>query len=202
MLDPDVCTCCPTSIASLGSGLVAAYRGHTPANIRDIRKVRFAAGEWSQPRVVHADNGKIAGCPVNGPSLDAEGKRLGLIWFTAAEERPVVRLAFSENGGADFRQPVPIDRGQAIGRAQVVLARDGSALAPWIENASGQAQLLARSVRSDGTMSAPVQVARADGLSYPHSTRAMDGVMIAWVQEQPQPRVHVSLLVSSRREDK
>jgi hypothetical protein len=202
VLDPDVCTCCPTSITSLGFGLVAAYRGHTPADIRDVRTVRFAAGEWSQPRVVRADNWKIAGCPVNGPSLDAEGQRLGLIWFTAAAERPAVRLAFSENGGADFRQPVRIDRGQAIGRAQVVLARDGSAFALWIENASEQAQLLARIVRSDGTMSAPVQVARADGVSYPHATRAMDGLMVAWVEEQRQPRVHVSLLVPSRRGDK
>src|SRR6516165_10235978 len=35
-LAPDVCACCPTAVAKTAKGLLLAYRGHTPADIRDI----------------------------------------------------------------------------------------------------------------------------------------------------------------------
>ncbi len=44
VIDPDTCTCCPTSLARTGSGLVAAYRGHTPEDIRDISLLRNVDG--------------------------------------------------------------------------------------------------------------------------------------------------------------
>ena len=83
VIDPDTCTCCPTSVVQTGSGLVAAYRGHTQKNIRDISLLQNVQGHRSQPRIAHADNWHIAGCPVNGPNLDVEGTMTALIWFSA-----------------------------------------------------------------------------------------------------------------------
>jgi hypothetical protein len=63
VIDPDTCTCCPTSLVQTGSGLLAAYRGHTPENIRDISLLRNEQGHWSQPHIAHVDNWHFAGVP-------------------------------------------------------------------------------------------------------------------------------------------
>lgn len=75
IIDRDTCTCCPTSLAQTNVGLLAAYRGHTPQNIRDISLLQNVQGRWSQPRTAHADNWHFQGCPVNGPHLDADQER-------------------------------------------------------------------------------------------------------------------------------
>jgi hypothetical protein len=115
VIDSDTCTCCPTSLVHSGSGLIAAYRGHTPGNIRDISLLRNNRGRWSQPHVAHADNWHFAGCPVNGPHLDADQKRTVIAWFTAAQDQPMVKLAFSNGGGTSFAHPIRAYEGNATG---------------------------------------------------------------------------------------
>jgi hypothetical protein len=156
VLDEDTCNCCPTTLVHTPSGLLGAYRDHSPENIRDISLVWNVNGHWSQPRIVHADHWHFAGCPVNGPHLDAVGERSVLIWFSAPQDQPAVKLAFSERGGSEFKAPVRIDEGNAIGRTQVVLLPTHSAVAFWLENTSGKARLLARRVRNDGVLETPI----------------------------------------------
>jgi hypothetical protein len=194
VLDEDTCTCCPTTLVHTPSGLLGAYRGHTAENIRDISLVRNVSGRWSQPRIVHADHWHFAGCPVNGPQLDVEGEQSALIWFSAPQDQPTVKLAFSDGEGSEFKAPVRIDEGKAIGRTQVVLLPRHSAVAFWLENESGKARLLARRVGADGVLEAPIEVARATGLGYPHATRAAKGILVTWADESIIPRVHVSFL--------
>jgi hypothetical protein len=194
VIDPDTCTCCPTSLAHTDSGLIAAYRGHTPENIRDISLLRNNEGQWSQPHVAHADNWHFAGCPVNGPHLDADRKRAVIAWFTAAQDQPMVKLAFSNDGGANFSGPIRVDDGNAIGRAQVVLSPGHSAVAFWLEHAAGTTRLLMRSVHEDGVMEQPLEVTRGSELGYPHVARMVDGILITWAEGGPVPRVHVGMV--------
>lgn len=116
--------CCPTSLGLTEEGLIAAYRGHTPEDIRDIEVARNVGGQWLQPRMPHADQWHFAGCPVNGPHLDTAGSRVALSWFSPSEDQPKVRLAFSKDGGLSFASALRVDEGSAIGRAQMVLLRD------------------------------------------------------------------------------
>lgn len=202
VVDPDTCTCCPTSMVQTGSGLLAAYRGHTPENIRDISLLRKVQGRWSQPRIVHADHWHFAGCPVNGPHLDADQKRTVMTWFTAAQDQPVVNLAFSDDGGATFSAPSRIDEGNPAGRAQVVLLPGRSAVAFWLEHSSGTTQLLARTVYEDGAMEKPIEVSRGSDLGYPHTARAAGGVLITWAEGDPVRRAHVARLpVTGHKEE-
>jgi hypothetical protein len=194
VLDGDTCTCCSTSLARTGSGLLAAYRGHTPGNIRDISLVRHASGGWSQPRIVHPDRWHIEACPVNGPHLDSRADRAALLWFSAAQDQPEVKLAFSTDGGGEFSSAVRIDAGKAIGRGQVILLRDGSAVAFWLENDSGAARLLARRVLYNGTAEAPFEIARGANLGYPHAARAANGIAVTWAEATPASQVRVGLL--------
>jgi len=193
VIDSDTCTCCPTSLVHSGSGLIAAYRGHTPENIRDISLLRNDQGRWSPPHVAHADNWHFAGCPVNGPHLDADQKRTVIAWFTGAQDQPMVKLAFSNDGGTSFANPIRVDEGNAIGRVQVVLIPGHSAVAFWLEHLSGTTRLLARAVHDDGVMETPVEVSRGTDLSYPHAASATDGILIAWSEGSPVRRVHVGL---------
>jgi hypothetical protein len=201
VIDPDTCTCCPTSLVQAGSGLLAAYRGHTPENIRDISLLRNVNGRWSQPGVVHADNWHFAGCPVNGPHLDATQRRAVITWFTVTQDQPTVNLAFSDDGGATFSAPIRVDEGNAIGRAQAVLLPGRSAVAFWLERVSGTTRLLARAVHHDGMMGTPIEVSRGSDLGYPHAARVADAILITWVEGDPFRRVHVGLFPFAGHEE-
>lgn len=201
VIDPDTCTCCPTSVVQTGSGLVAAYRGHTSDNIRDISLLQNVRGHWSQPRIAHADNWQIAGCPVNGPNLDADGTMTALIWFSAPQDQPAVKLAFSDDGGSNFGVPIRIDEGNVIGRAQVVLLPRCSALAFWLENKLGTTRLVGRRVRSQRTLEAPFEVARGVGLGYPHAVRAARGVAVTWAGEKAGSQMIRFAIVESKSND-
>ena len=75
----------------------------------------------TEPATAVSDGWMIAGCPVNGPALDADGERVALAWFTAAGEAPRVQLAFSTDGGATFEEARTIDADAPAGRVDVVL---------------------------------------------------------------------------------
>jgi len=95
-------------------------------------------GSWSVPRAVHADNWEINGCPVNGPSVSADGRRVAVAWYTGAGDSPRVKAAFSTDAGATFGEPIQVDDGETLGRVDVLLLPDGSALVCWLSgNAEG-----------------------------------------------------------------
>src|SRR6185295_8281760 len=97
---------------------------------------------------IHNDGWRIEGCPVNGPSIAADGKRVAVSWFTAARESQRVNIAFSTEAGASFAQAVQVDEGSPVGRVEVQMLGDGSALVCWLERtAKGGNQSATRSAR-------------------------------------------------------
>jgi hypothetical protein len=133
---------------------------------------------------------------VNGPHLDTDGKRTALIWFSAPQDQPAVKLAFSEDGGATFASPLRIDTGTALGRAQVVLLKPRSAVAFWLENESGTARLLARHVRNNTLLDDPFELSRGGNIGYPHAASVGEGILLTWAQKDKDAvsRVRVGLL--------
>ena len=144
VLDSRVCECCQTSAAQTSEGAVVVYRDRSEKEVRDISIVRFSRGRWTEPEIVHGDGWEIEGCPVNGPSVAASGRRVAVAWFTAAKDTPRVKIAFSEDAGASFGQPVQVDDGSPIGRVEVLMLRDGSAFVVWLERADKGAEVRAR----------------------------------------------------------
>ncbi len=151
--------------------------------------------------MVYADHWHFAGCPVNGPHLDATQKRAVITWFTAAQDQPTVKLAFSDNGGANFSPPLRVDEGHAIGRAQAVLLPGPSPVAFWLERVSGTTRLLAGTVHDDGMMETPIEVSRGSDLGYPHAARAADAILVTWAEGDPVRRVHVALFPFAGHEE-
>ena len=141
-LDVSTCDCCTTSSAVTDRGVVVVYRGRDAGEIRDTRLVRFDGETWTAPRDVHADGWQIAGCPVNGPVVVAQGNTLWVAWYTEAEGPPELRAARSDDAGDTFTAPVTIAQGpQVLGRLSLALA-DKHVLLSWLEQSADESQRL------------------------------------------------------------
>jgi hypothetical protein len=198
-LDARVCDCCQTAAVATPAGVVVAYRDRAPDETRDISVLRMAGGSrWSPPVTLHPDGWVIEGCPVNGPALDASGARVAAAWFTQARDTARVRVAFSGDGGLSFGPPVQVDGGNPLGRADVALLADGSALVSWLEQLDAQrAEVRVRRVGPDGALGAPLTVAgtaasRASG--FPRLARQGERAVVAWTATGPRPRVRAAAL--------
>jgi hypothetical protein len=191
LLDDRACDCCQTTAAVTSNGPIVAYRDRSVKEIRDIAVTRRVNGGWTAPKLVHEDNWEINACPVNGPSIAANGNRVALSWYTAAKDVPRVKVAFSTDGGATFGPPTQVDEGKPAGRVATVLLADGSALVSWIERMNGNdASVRVRRVTADGKAGEPSTIAassagaanraesRATG--FPRMIASGDYIYFAW----------------------
>jgi hypothetical protein len=141
VVDARTCDCCSTAIARTDKGMVLAYRDRSEDDIRDIATVAFDGKQWSKPRPVHADGWHMEGCPVNGPSIAANGDSVVVGWFTGANDEPRVQLARSDDGGAHFDDPLVLERGKQVD-GRVAVALDGNnAWALWLREEFGGSSL-------------------------------------------------------------
>lgn len=186
-LDARVCECCQTSAAMTADGPVVVYRDRSDEELRDVSIVRLVAGKWTEARPVHRDGWKLDGCPVNGPSVSASGRRVAVAWFTAVNDKPRVKLAFSTNAGESFGEPITVDDGNPAGRVDVLMLDDGSALVSWLEKMDGGGAVRVRRVKADGKIDpaitvAPSGTARSNG--FPQMARTGNSLVFAWVSSR------------------
>jgi hypothetical protein len=196
-IDGRACECCQTSAALSGEGLIIAYRDRSEKEVRDIAIVRQVKGKWLAPQVVHRDDWQINGCPVNGPSIAAAGKRVVVAWFTAAKDVAKVNVAFSEDGGATFGEAIQADDGKPLGRVEVVMLPDQTALLVWLERGEKGAEIRARRIqaraaKSPSFMVAQANAARASG--FPQIALSKNEIIFAWTQTAPEPRVKLGTM--------
>jgi len=183
VLDTKVCECCQTSVAMSAGGPIVAYRDRSDQEIRDISVIRMKDGKWSQPRSVFQDAWQINGCPVNGPAVAASERMVAVAWFTGAGKTQRVKLAFSADSGETFGEPLAVEDGNPLGRVDVLLLDDGSAMVCWLEKLPGGGELRVRRVRPDGKFDqsvtiAPSGTARSSG--FPQMVRVGDKMVFAW----------------------
>ena len=136
-LDGRVCDCCQTSVAEVPEGLIAVYRDRSSDEVRDISVIRYEGRRWSQPRTLAKDNCIIDACPVNGPSVSANGRNAVVAWFTEANGMPKVQAAFSKDSGKTFGAPVRLDEAMALGRVDAAMMPSGDALVSWVDGDQG-----------------------------------------------------------------
>ena len=196
ILEPDVCTCCPTSIVRTARGLLVAYRGHTPKNIRDIGVKRFENGKWLPAKNLNPDNWEINACPVNGGSAAGKDNRVAIAWYTEGGDKPRVQLVFSADGGASFGKPIIVNTGDALGHASTVLTDDGGAFVSWIEEGEKSSRVLVRFVSPAGVAgpAAPVAEGSTQSIGYPRLLQTGKETWIAW-GNSTSGRVQTAMLV-------
>ena len=196
LLDSRICDCCQTSAAMTARGPVVVYRDRSPDEIRDIGILRRVTGTWTEPALVHADQWHIEGCPVNGPSVVADGDNVAVAWFTGARDTARVNVAFSQDAGATFGDPVRVDDGNPAGRVDVEFDGSGRALVTWLERVGDDgAEVRIRAVSRDGSSSAAMVIANsaaARSSGFPRMVRSGDEVIFAWTQPGDTARVRMA----------
>jgi hypothetical protein len=183
LLDARLCDCCQTAAAVTSEGPLVVFRDRSSAEVRDIARVRLREGAWTDSQAIAEDHWEISGCPVNGPSVAADGRRAAVAWFTAANDAPRVRVAFSADAGASFGLPVTVDDGRPLGRVDTVLLEDGSAIVSWVESSPDGSSLRLRRIRPDGGRGEAVVVVPAGqplANGFPQMVRAGSELVLAW----------------------
>lgn len=205
-LDADVCSCCQTALARTASGLIAAYRDHSPGEIRDISVVRFVNGAWTGPHTLHADGWRINGCPTEGPSIATAGAgRVAIAWLTRANAQPKVQLTLSSDDGARFSTPVRLDSGNPLGRPSLAPLHNGAYLAAWLEKTHGvRAEIRLRHVSANGVAGPAVTVAEVPAsrtTGFPKVAVSGGQIVLAWRDERVRAAV-LPLQSLSKKESK
>ena len=183
IVNPDVCTCCPTSVVKTEKGLLVAYRGHTKQNIRDINISRFEAGKWQAAKVLNADKWEIDACPVNGAAAAAQGNKVAVAWYTESQDKPRTQVMFSADGGAVFGKPTMVSTDYSYGYPSIAMDADGGAIVSWLQEGKGDFNVvLVRKISAAGVAGPVTQVMQGERsvIGYPQLTRVGNETWIAW----------------------
>jgi hypothetical protein len=200
LLDSRVCDCCQTAAAATSAGPLVVYRDRTGKEIRDVALVRRVGNRWAAPRAVHDDGWEIAGCPVNGPAVATDGRRVAVAWYTQGANRPRVQVAFSDDAGASFLPPVTVDAREPLGRVDTILDGNGDAIVAWVApEGKGAAIRLAR-VNRAGRVGPSLTVARTEtgrSSGFPRLERTGGTLVVAWVEPSDPFRLRAATVAAS-----
>ena len=185
VLDDLVCDCCQTDVATIGSGQIAVYRNRTKDEVRDIYVARRIDGQWQPGVAISNDGWVISGCPVNGPSIAAQGKQVAVAWFTAANDEAKVKVAVSGNGGQKFSAPIEIASDAVLGRVGIVMIDRNTAAVSWLEtDRKGTYSIRLRALTFDGQLGRVETVGRTSiATTVPQLARVGDELVFAWTDE-------------------
>jgi hypothetical protein len=196
LVDGRVCECCPTTAAVTSDGVIVAYRNRSDEEVRDIYVSRLENGRWTEGVPVHADNWRIAACPVNGPALAARGRHVAIAWFTIQNDQGRVFAAFSNDAGRTFGAPIRVDDGGSLGRVDAELLEDGSVVAAYIESGGERPHFRVRRIEPSGARSAPVTAAGIEGgrtSGYPRIAVHGGELVLAWIEREGTLRVKTAV---------
>jgi hypothetical protein len=182
-LDNRVCDCCQTAMTSIENAPLLVYRDRTDIEVRDISRIGLFDDSFSASQPVFNDNWQIPGCPVNGPSVASFKNNAAVAWFTAVNDNPKVQLAFSSDKGKTFAAPIQINTYETLGRVDVVMTSENTAIVSWMENLGEETLIQVMRVSADGTKGFPVTISktsfeRASG--FPQLEIAGNTLYAAW----------------------
>lgn len=181
-LDHRICDCCQTAAVITPQKILVAYRDRSVDEIRDISFIQKNKESWSSPSLVHADNWKIAGCPVNGPALANHKNNIAIAWFTNAEENPTINISFYNNENTNFKKPIRIDDSNPLGRVGIKLF-ENFAIVSWLEQVGENAeiklaQIFPNQEKIKKTTIAQSSTSRQSG--FPQIEKTKDKIIFAW----------------------
>jgi hypothetical protein len=182
-IDHRVCECCQTAAAITSDGVLMAFRDLTPESVRDIGVSRLDGGKWTSTTIVAPDNWMIDFCPVNGPALSARGRDVAIAWFTVKNDLGQAYAAFSSDAGRTWTAPQRLDDAGSLGRVDIDLLDDGTAVASWVEYAGGKTDLRLRRIDRTGARSPAQDIVAVSGgraSGFPRMARQGDQLIFAW----------------------
>jgi hypothetical protein len=196
------CACCRPAIAATSRGLVAAWRGVEPGDVRDILLSRSEDGVvWSSPRVAWRDGWVIGGCPHAGPALITRYGTMYLAWLTGASGRPELFLATSRDHGTTFASRRQVS-GEIDSSGSPLLTTLGDGLALLFHGIrAGQRSAGFRlEVSPNGELNGPTPISSPGRQAlYPAAISAGGRVIVGWVDRSAtEPVLYVQQLSPAR----
>jgi hypothetical protein len=181
-----------------GGQTLVVYRDRSDDEVRDVALVRHDGRRWRVPEPLFADRWVVAGCPVNGPAIAADGDRVLAAAYSEAGGRAAVRLRGSADAGGSWREPVELVADDSLGRLDVA-ALPGGRFVVASQTGSGARARLRVDVVDDRDQAIAsqelTQAERAHLPGFPRMAASGDAVLVAWTQvEHGRPRVRVALL--------
>ena len=117
-------------------------------------------------------------------------------WFAAKDNLPKSFAAFSLDAGRTFGAPVRLDDEGSLGRVDVELLPDGSAVAAYVEFANQRADFRVRRLTRNGEKSPPVVVSSVAGnrsSGYPRMALSGNELIFAWVDRTVGSQVRTAV---------
>ena len=186
VVDLRACECCSTTAVGTSEGALIAFRDRSDKEVRDIAVSRFENGKWTDAMPVHNDNWEVYACPVNGPALSARGRQAAAAWFTVKNDQGQAYAALSTDAGRTWGTPIRLDDAASLGRVDIEVLDDGSAVATWVEYADRRSQLRMRRIEASGIRSEAASVAGGieggDSGGFPQLARHGDELVFAWTE--------------------
>jgi hypothetical protein len=183
-LDQRTCDCCQTDAAITSKGPIVIYRDRDSKEIRDIYTSRYDGKAWTAGKAVAHDNWLMPACPVNGPAIAANKNSVWAAWYTAANDKPSIRLAHSTNNGENFQQVRTIASGAHIqGRVDLAVDKNGAWLL-WSEENQSQTLWLQHFDKNMNSTSKAIKISqlqgRGHGTGFARMQKTAKGVFIVW----------------------
>ena len=182
-LDALACDCCQTDVAFSGTDVLLAYRDRTTTEVRDITLRRLTADGWQSPMPLAPDNWMLEACPINGPAIAARGDQVAVAWFSAADNRPLVRVVRSNDGGRTFGGAMDLDSGGSFGHVDIAALPNGETAVSWLRSEADGLALVLRLIDRAGNFGEPVTVASIDiagPLDFPQMVFDGTRLVFAW----------------------
>jgi len=185
ILDKRVCDCCGTNAVMTPDGIAVIYRNRDENEMRDMSIVYYQNNEWTEPKLIAIDNWEIAGCPVNGPAIDAYESDLSIAWFTAANDTGIVKFVYNKGLGEEFSSPIQINEKSPIGRVDVCVINQNTSMVSWMEEDSLSSYLMIRTVKTDGSnqLGNPILITEMNGgrsSGFPKMVKKDNQLVITW----------------------
>jgi len=184
LIDDLTCDCCQTDVALSSDGPVAIYRDRSEDEIRDIYASRQVEGEWQPGYAVAEDHWRIDACPVNGPVIKADGSTVAAAWFTAPNNSPRINVAWSDDAGRSFEEPIEVSVDRPLGHVGATLLAQGDLALSWLRSKGrGRAELMLSRITRAGQVGQPhvlEEAADVFAFSVPQLSRYGDSLVVAW----------------------
>ncbi len=160
-IDSMVCDCCQTDL-TLHKGIpYLVYRGRDGDEIRGNIMRKYEKGAWSAPYTIDTSPWKIAGCPVNGPSVISFHGKAYASWFTQVRGYPEVYVSLWNEEEKKFSETQLVSDSLSIGRMDMRAYRDHLYVS-YISVEENQSSIMVNEYDSDFALKRKIKVCEID----------------------------------------
>ena len=200
LIDDRVCDCCQTDLAITENGeSIVVYRDRSEDEVRDIYYSYKKDNKWSNTINSFNDNWEIPGCPVNGPAISTFNNTSAVVWYTFSNNNNQLKVAFSNDISNGFDTPIIVNANDPIGRVDIELLDQNTALISYIDIIDGGAYIKLQMITSDRNQDKLLIIDessenRSSGFPVITLDKEKNKTIIAWTENKEKFKIKTALV--------